>query len=102
MSGTHTHEHDHQIRAPRRLRWILAAVLAPLGALILVGVVGTWPKAVTVPQNTDLAQQADLYDANAVTVQMVSCGGSIQCQQVDIELTSGPEAGRRITLPQVA
>lgn len=103
MSGGHDHDHDHdeKVRAPARLRWVLAAILVPLMVAIGVGIALTWPKPVTIDKNSDLAQQAELFDATAVNVQTVTCGGSIQCQNIEIELSEGPEAGQRLTIPQV-
>ena len=102
----HTHSHGHGPLergepAPKRLRLILTAVMAPLVIATLVGVVLLWPgeRVSSISERFGAAPQ--LYDATVESVTREACEGTspadgVFCNTVTSEVTEGDFAGEPV------
>lgn len=87
-------------RLPRRLRTVLIAVLAPFFVAALVGLVVLWPDHAHPRTNYDIGQSAELVNATVLRLAPADCGGAgTRCYDVSVRVTSGPDHGKRATLP---
>jgi uncharacterized membrane protein len=89
--------------ASNRARRMLVALLAPLVAITVVGLVVLWPGEVRPDLSAELGAPDDLVDARVVEVERGPCPGTppeagIRCVTPTLELLGGEEEGRRVTL----
>ncbi|WP_418961420.1 YibE/F family protein [Streptomyces tritici] len=119
----HGHSHSHGPAAPvsRHLRKVIAAVLIPFAAAVVVGLAVLWPGGVPGHERTGVgfdrqteqgrvvaAQKVDCKDVNAA--QVPPTGDTTtpqgrealkaqqgQCTKATVEVTTGPEKGRTFT-----
>lgn len=104
MGAGHGHGHahgDHDHVTPPRLRRLLLVAVLPLVLATLVGLVLLWPSSDK--GEPPLGYPAELVDGTVVRSEPTFCAGSdpaaeIICPALDIELTSGPDAGDTITV----
>lgn len=103
MSGNHAHSHRHDgdwLGGPaieRRL-WI---VIAAWGVLTLLGVIVLWPGST---QKSDYLAEPTV-QATVVGAAIGPCAGTavedlIECRQITVQITSGPEAGTQAVIEQ--
>ncbi|MGA5068886.1 YibE/F family protein [Streptomyces exfoliatus] len=119
----HGHSHNHGPAAPvsRHLRKVIAAVLIPFAAAVVVGLVVLWPGGAPPHERTGVGFDRQTEQGKVVAVQQVDCADvnaaqvpptgdtsppqgreavnaqQGQCEKATIEVTSGPEKGRRFT-----
>ncbi|MCL2730861.1 MAG: YibE/F family protein [Actinomycetia bacterium] len=110
---SHTHGHSHGPVPPvsRHLRKVIAAILVPFAAAVLVGLVVLWPGGAPGHARTGVGFDQQTRKGTVVALTDVSCravnalpdqsssGGpaSDACQKATIEVTSGPDKGTRFT-----
>ncbi len=121
--GGHGHSHSHGPAAPvsKHLRKVIAAVLIPFAAAVVVGLAILWPGGTPEHKRTGVGFDRQTYSAKVTRVQQVDCkdvnasqvpptgdtstaeGNSAQqqatgdCKKATIEVTSGPGKGREFT-----
>ncbi|MFG2838565.1 YibE/F family protein [Streptomyces zaomyceticus] len=119
----HGHSHSHGPAAPvsRHLRKVIAAVLIPFATAVVVGLVVLWPGGVPAHERTGVGFDRQIEQGEVVAVEQVDCKDvnaaqvpptgdtstpqgreAVAAQQGDcakatVEVTSGPEKGRRFT-----
>ncbi|APE22758.1 MULTISPECIES: YibE/F family protein [Streptomyces] len=119
----HGHGHSHGPAAPvsRHLRKVIAAVLIPFATAVAVGLVVLWPGGAPAHERTGVGFDRQTEQGKVVAVQQVDCAsvnaGQVpptgdtstpqgreavnaqqgDCDKATIEVTSGPEKGRRFT-----
>ncbi len=119
----HGHSHNHGPAAPvsRHLRKVIAAVLIPFAAAVVVGLVVLWPGGAPPHERTGVGFDRQTEQGKVVAVEQVDCADvnaaqvpptgdtstpqgreavnaqQGQCEKATIEVTSGPEKGRRFT-----
>ncbi|MFD8641469.1 YibE/F family protein [Streptomyces zaomyceticus] len=119
----HGHSHSHGPAAPvsRHLRKVIAAVLIPFATAVVVGLVVLWPGGVPAHERTGVGFDRQIEQGEVVSVEQVDCKDvnaaqvpptgdtstpqgreAVAAQQGDcakatVEVTSGPEKGRRFT-----
>ncbi|MGA5193810.1 YibE/F family protein [Streptomyces exfoliatus] len=119
----HGHSHNHGPAAPvsRHLRKVIAAVLIPFAAAVAVGLVVLWPGGAPPHERTGVGFDRQTEQGKVVAVEQVDCADvnaaqvpptgdtstpqgreavnaqQGQCEKATIEVTSGPEQGRRFT-----
>ncbi|MGY5137187.1 YibE/F family protein [Streptomyces nigrescens] len=116
---THSHAHAHGPAAPvsRHLRKVIAAVLIPFAAAVVVGLVVLWPGGAPSHKPSGVGFDQPTERATVVKVEQVNCaevhaeqqpqptspqgqppgGGAAKgkdCQQATIKVTTGKDAGR--------
>ncbi|MET9722316.1 YibE/F family protein [Streptomyces zaomyceticus] len=122
-SHGHGHSHSHGPAAPvsRHLRKVIAAVLIPFATAVVVGLVVLWPGGVPAHERTGVGFDRQIEQGKVVAVEQVDCKDvnaaqvpptgdtstpqgreAVAAQQGDcakatVEVTSGPEKGRRFT-----
>ncbi|MEV4936690.1 YibE/F family protein [Streptomyces zaomyceticus] len=122
-SHGHGHSHSHGPAAPvsRHLRKVIAAVLIPFATAVVVGLVVLWPGGVPAHERTGVGFDRQIEQGEVVAVEQVDCKDvnaaqvpptgdtstpqgreAVAAQQGDcakatVEVTSGPEKGRRFT-----
>ncbi|MFH8714056.1 YibE/F family protein [Streptomyces zaomyceticus] len=122
-SHGHGHSHSHGPAAPvsRHLRKVIAAVLIPFATAVVVGLVVLWPGGVPAHERTGVGFDRQIEQGKVVAVEQVDCKDvnaaqvpptgdtstpqgreAVAAQQGDcakatVEVTSGPETGRRFT-----
>ncbi|MER0446980.1 YibE/F family protein [Streptomyces sp. Edi4] len=120
---THGHSHGHGPAAPvsKHLRKVIAAVLIPFSAAVLVGLVVLWPGGAPPHQRTGVGFDRQTQQAKVLTVDKVDCAsvhagqapsngdtstaesGQARnaprqpCGKATVEVTSGKEKGRTFT-----
>ena len=104
MAAGHSHAHSSgagRRSATRPVRWVLAFALAPFIAATVVGLVWLWPRH-GVTNLHPLGVPAPLVNATVLTAKDTTCGpdGLSRCQDITIRVTSGPDRGRTVSLPQ--
>ncbi|MFJ4904336.1 YibE/F family protein [Streptomyces sp. NPDC093249] len=119
----HGHSHSHGPAAPvsRHLRKVIAAILIPFATAVVVGLVVLWPGGTPAHERTGVGFDRQTEQGKVVSVQYVDCAsvnaGQVpptgdtstpegreavdsrrgQCAKATVEVTSGPEKGRRFT-----
>ncbi|GAA2791541.1 YibE/F family protein [Streptomyces showdoensis] len=119
----HSHAHSHGPAAPvsRHLRKVIAAVLIPFGAAVLIGLVVLWPGGAPAHERTGVGFDRQTEQGRVVAVEQVDCkdvnvaqvpptGDTStpegreavnsqrgQCAKATIEVASGPNKGRTFT-----
>ncbi|MER8232167.1 YibE/F family protein [Streptomyces sp. NPDC094049] len=119
----HGHSHSHGPAAPvsRHLRKVIAAILIPFATAVVVGLVVLWPGGTPAHERTGVGFDRQTEQGRVVSVQYVDCAsvnagqvpptgdtstpeerGAVdsrrgQCAKATVEVTSGPEKGRRFT-----
>ncbi|MFB8035658.1 YibE/F family protein [Streptomyces sp. NPDC056004] len=114
----HGHSHSHGPAAPvsRHLRKVIAAVLIPFAAAVLVGLVALWPGGAPSHERTGVGFDRQTQQGKVVNVDMVDCKevnavqtpmdgattpppGSTRglCKKATIEVTAGHDKGRTFT-----
>ncbi|MGW4163912.1 YibE/F family protein [Streptomyces sp. NPDC004788] len=101
---SHGHGHGHGPAAPvsRHLRKVIAAVLIPFGAAVLVGLVMLWPGGTPAHQRTGVGFDRQTEQGRVVSVAHVDCkevhvSSPGQCEKATVEVTTGPNKGRTFT-----
>ncbi|MFD8741396.1 YibE/F family protein, partial [Streptomyces sp. NPDC059618] len=71
----HGHSHSHGPAAPvsRHLRKVIAAILIPFGAAVLVGLVVLWPGGAPAHERTGVGFDRQTQQATVTKVESVSC-----------------------------
>ncbi|WP_405643766.1 YibE/F family protein [Streptomyces uncialis] len=121
--GGHGHSHSHGPAAPvsARLRRIIAAVLIPFAAAVVVGLAVLWPGGTPGHERTGVGFDRQTQQATVTKVDRVDCksvnvgavpptgdtstaeGSSAQqratgdCGKATVEVTTGPDKGRTFT-----
>ena len=111
----HGHGHGHGPAAPvsRHLRKVIAAVLIPFAAAVLVGMVALWPNGAPPHQRTGVGFDQQTQRGKVVRVDRVACedadaaqapavdgtarpaaSGSARCAKATVEVTTGHDRGR--------
>ncbi|MFJ3905139.1 YibE/F family protein [Streptomyces sp. NPDC090025] len=119
----HAHAHSHGPAAPvsRHLRKVIAAVLIPFATAVVVGLVVLWPGGTPAHQRTGVGFDRQTEQGKVVAVAHVDCkdvnaaqvpptgdtstpegreavnAQQGQCEKATVEVTTGPEKGRRFT-----
>lgn len=103
----HAHAHAHGPVPPvsRHLRKVIAAILVPFAAAVVVGLVVLWPHGVPAHKQTGVGFDQQVRSGQVVRLDDVSCeavnapssAGADACRRATIEVTSGPDKGRRFT-----
>jgi uncharacterized membrane protein len=103
----HSHAHAHGPVPPvsRHLRKVIAAILVPFTAAVVVGMIVLWPNGapahkqsgVGFDQQVRSGQVVKLVDVSCKSVNAQSSAGSDACQKATVEVTSGPDKGRTFT-----
>ncbi|MEU6928010.1 YibE/F family protein [Streptomyces sp. NPDC046385] len=114
----HAHTHSHGPAAPvsRHLRKVIAAVLIPFGAAVLIGLAVLWPGGAPAHERTGVGFDRQTEQGRVVAVAHVDCkdvnvaqappagdastapgSDTRQCEKATIEVTSGPHKGRTFT-----
>uniref|UniRef100_UPI00403FF1A8 YibE/F family protein n=1 Tax=Streptomyces sp. SJL17-4 TaxID=2967224 RepID=UPI00403FF1A8 len=120
---SHGHSHSHGPATPvsRHLRRVIAAILIPFATAVVVGLVVLWPGGPPPHERTGVGFDRQTEQGKVVAVQQVDCAsvnaGQVpptgdtstpqgreavnaqqgECEKATIEVTSGPEKGRRFT-----
>ncbi len=80
----------------------LLAVVAPLAALTLIGLIVLWPRDGVPDRSPRLGLPAQLVNATVTGVETRPCGGgpatASQCQTAAVRVTSGPDEGQTVDL----
>ncbi|MFD7226881.1 YibE/F family protein [Streptomyces sp. NPDC059881] len=116
----HAHGHGHTPAAPvsRHLRRVIAAVLIPFAAAVVVGLVALWPGGAPAHERTGVGFDRQTEEARVVRVEQVDCkdvnagqvpptgdtstpgGGAAvnsrqeACKKATVEVTTGKDKGR--------
>lgn len=100
----HTHQHGPAAPVSRQLRRLIAAVLVPFAVVVLGGLVLLWPGGVPDQEDrTGVGYDRQVEQARVTAVSEVPCadigvavpqGVSGPCELAEVEVTSGPHAGR--------
>ncbi|MEU8757786.1 YibE/F family protein [Streptomyces sp. NPDC048659] len=119
----HAHTHSHGPAAPvsRHLRKVIAAVLIPFGAAVLIGLAVLWPGGAPAHERTGVGFDRQTEQGKVVSVERVDCkdvnvaqvpptgdtstpegreavaSQQGRCEKATVEVTSGPEKGRTFT-----
>ncbi|MFI1810998.1 YibE/F family protein [Streptomyces sp. NPDC020422] len=119
----HAHAHGHGPAAPvsRHLRKVIAAVLIPFAAAVVVGLLVLWPGGTPGHQRTGVGFDRQTEQGRVVAVERVDCkevnaaqvpptgdtstpegreavnAQQGQCEKATIEVTTGPDKGRTFT-----
>ncbi|WP_406452364.1 YibE/F family protein [Streptomyces sp. NBC_00876] len=113
----HGHTHSHGPAAPvsTRLRKVIAAVLIPFAAAVVVGLMVLWPGGAPAHERTGVGFDRQTQQGRVMSVGKVDCkdvnasqmpvggetspptgdGGSELCKRATVEVTSGQDEGRR-------
>ncbi|MEU2248268.1 YibE/F family protein [Streptomyces sp. NPDC019224] len=113
----HTHSHGPAVPVSAHLRKVIAAVLIPFAAAVLVGLVALWPDGTPAHERTGVGFDRQTQQGKVVSVVEVDCkdvnaaqlpvdgetsppggarkGGGGLCEKATVEVTSGPDEGRR-------
>lgn len=117
----HTHSHSHGPAAPvsGHLRKVIAAVLIPVAAAVVVGLVVLWPGGAPAHERTGVGFDRQTQQGKVVNIDKVDCkdlnasqlplsdesapptcdgttgdGGAVLCKKATVKVTSGPDKGR--------
>ncbi|WP_030956846.1 YibE/F family protein [Streptomyces sp. NRRL S-378] len=117
-SHGHAHSHGHGPAAPvsKHLRKVIAAVLIPFAAAVLVGLVVLWPGGTPGHERTGVGFDRQTQQARVVSLEEVDCksvnasqaappggspsGGAARaaqtgdCKKATVEIGTGPDKGR--------
>ncbi|WP_405404315.1 YibE/F family protein [Streptomyces sp. NBC_01104] len=115
----HSHTHSHGPAAPvsTHLRRVIAAVLIPFAAAVVVGLVVLWPGGAPAHERTGVGFDRQTQQGRVVSVAKVDCkdvnasqvpvsgetppptgeqgGGAGLCEKATVEVTSGQDEGRK-------
>ncbi|MFD8687929.1 YibE/F family protein [Streptomyces sp. NPDC059651] len=115
----HTHSHSHGPAAPvsGHLRKVIAAVLIPFAAAVVVGLVVLWPGGAPAHERTGVGFDRQTQQGKVVNIDKIDCKdvnasqipvsgdtspttsepptGEDLCEKATVEVTSGQEKGRR-------
>lgn len=115
----HTHSHSHGPAAPvsGHLRKVIAAVLIPFAAAVVVGLVALWPGGAPAHERTGVGFDRQTQQGKVVNIDKVDCedvnasqlpvsGGTTPptgeggdraalCKKATVEITSGQDKGRK-------
>ncbi|WP_392671686.1 YibE/F family protein [Streptomyces sp. LN785] len=117
----HSHSHGHGPAAPvsQHLRKVIAAVLIPFAAAVVVGLVVLWPGGAPAHERTGVGFDRQTQQGKVVSVETVGCedvnasqapvtgdtaassGGSATgrepglCKKASVRVTTGPDEGRK-------
>lgn len=102
VAEPHVHE-PRELIVTESARRLLLAVMVPLLAAILVGLVVLWPGTLRTDSLTDALAPDDLFVAKVVSVTVGPCANTepesaISCEQAEVELQEGPDDGAIISL----
>ncbi|MFI9627486.1 YibE/F family protein [Streptomyces sp. NPDC052042] len=113
---SHGHTHSHGPAAPvsRHLRKVIAAVLIPFAAAVVVGLLALWPGSAPPHERTGVGFDQQTQQGRVVRIDKVNCeevnvaqlptggeatpptaGRSGRCEKATIEVTTGQDKGRR-------
>ncbi|MCG7523164.1 YibE/F family protein [Streptomyces sp. OfavH-34-F] len=94
----HGHTHSHGPAAPvsTRLRKVIAAVLIPFAAAVLVGLVALWPGSAPAHERTGVGFDRETQQGKVVSVVRIDCG-DVNASQVPVDTGTGPPEGRPAT-----
>jgi uncharacterized membrane protein len=107
-SHAHAHAHGPVPPASRHLRNVIAAILVPFAAAVVVGMIVLWPGGVPPHKQSGVGFDQQIRSGQVVKLVDVSCkavnatseaSGSDACQRATIEVTSGPDKGS--TFPEI-
>ncbi|MER6118917.1 YibE/F family protein [Streptomyces sp. NPDC001743] len=117
----HAHSHSHGPAAPvsSHLRKVIAAVLIPVAAAVVVGLVVLWPGGAPAHERTGVGFDRQTQQGKVVNIDKVDCkdlnasqlpvsgepapparggttgdGGAALCKKATVEVTSGQDKGR--------
>ncbi|MER6094637.1 YibE/F family protein [Streptomyces sp. NPDC001728] len=121
-SHGHGHSHSHGPAAPvsRHLRRVIAAILIPFATAVVVGLAVLWPGGAPAHERTGVGFDRQTEQGEVVSVEQVDCASvnagqgptgdtsapegrkaadarQDQCEKATIEVTTGPEKGRKFT-----
>jgi uncharacterized membrane protein len=102
MSGAHLHAHDHGDLGEARLRRGLTVAVAVVLVLGIIGVAVWWPRG-EAPELNPGGAALQYVDATVTEVTREDCvsvevaGAAVECQVVDVEITSGEPEGTSAT-----
>lgn len=112
----HTHSHSHGPAAPvsGHLRKVIAAVLIPFAAAVVVGLAVLWPGGAPAHERTGVGFDRQTQQGKVVNIDKVDCkdvnasqlpisgetapptgGGAALCKKATVEITSGQDKGRK-------
>ncbi|WNI23646.1 YibE/F family protein [Streptomyces sp. ITFR-16] len=115
----HSHAHSHGPAAPvsSRLRKVIAAVLIPFAAAVVVGLVVLWPGGAPAHERTGVGFDRQTQQGRVVNIDKVDCkdvnasqvpvsgestpptgepsDGAALCEKATVEVTTGEDKGRR-------
>ncbi|MFJ7207812.1 YibE/F family protein [Streptomyces sp. NPDC098789] len=118
-SHGHSHSHSHGPAAPvsKHLRKVIAAVLIPFAAAVLVGMIVLWPGGAPAHERTGVGFDRQTQQGKVVSIELVDCksvnaaqvppssgtpapkGGkaapSGDCKKATVEIGTGPDRGHR-------
>lgn len=113
LGPAHTHGHGHGPVPPvsRHLRKVIAAILVPFAAAVVVGLCVLWPGGAPGHARTGIGFDQQTRGGKVAQLADVSCkavdatpdqppgGGKVSdaCQKATIEVTSGPDKGTTFT-----
>lgn len=119
---THSHSHNHGPAAPvsGHLRKVIAAVLIPFTAAVVVGLVVLWPGGAPAHERTGVGFDRQTQQGKVVNIDKVDCeevnasqlpvsgetapptgersagdDGTALCEKATVEITSGKDEGRK-------
>ncbi|MEJ8658392.1 YibE/F family protein [Streptomyces sp. MS1.AVA.4] len=100
----HAHGHGHTPAAPvsRHLRRVIAAVLIPFAAAVVVGLVALWPGGAPAHERTGVGFDRQTEEARVVRVEQVDCKDVNAGQVPPTGDTSAPEGGAAVNSRQEA
>jgi uncharacterized membrane protein len=93
-----THDHDHSpLTATHGVRRLLRILIAVVAVATVVGVIVWWPSG-GAGLSTGIEGQGDRVNATVTGDTPIDCAGpdlgvDIQCDEIQIDITSGPNAG---------
>ncbi|WP_188267714.1 MULTISPECIES: YibE/F family protein [unclassified Streptomyces] len=115
----HSHSHGPAIPVSRHLRKVIAAVLIPFATAVVVGLAVLWPGGTPAHERTGVGFDRQTEQGKVVSVLRVDCAsvnaaqappgdasaggreavgsGQRECAKATVEVTSGPQKGRRFT-----
>ncbi|MET8575536.1 YibE/F family protein [Streptomyces sp. NPDC005012] len=99
-SHSHSHSHAHGPAAPasRRLRRIIAAVLVPFAAAVVVGLLALWPGGAPDHERSGVGFDRHTEQATVTRVEKTTCGQQQdqkqECTLATVRIDTGKDQGR--------
>ncbi|MER7844083.1 YibE/F family protein [Kitasatospora sp. NPDC096077] len=99
----HSHAHGPAAPVSAHLRKVIAAVLIPFAAAVVVGLAVLWPGGVPNHQHTGVGFDQQIQHGRVTKVEELPCadlnpGDQGTCRQDTVEVTDGPDRGRSFTV----